>query len=92
MLTGKDSGMSMYQKEALIGGFYSYDQLDILEPFFDRFFDVIQDVHQNSAARYFERFLYGLLPKMIIKESHIVKLAMMKSRVPDNDSKYMNNL
>lgn len=66
ILTEKDSSYSMYEREAMISGFYSYDQLDILEPYFDKFFDVIQDIHGNHAARYFERFLYGLLPKMVV--------------------------
>ena len=59
----------MYEKESLIDGFYSYDQLDILEPYFDKYFDAIPEIHATQANRYFERFLYTLLPKMVIKES-----------------------
>lgn len=44
-LVNEDCGLSMYEREALVGGFYSYDQLDILEPYFEKFFHVLPGIH-----------------------------------------------
>jgi 3-methyladenine DNA glycosylase AlkD len=63
-LTSENSEYSMYEREAMISGFYSYDQLDILDQYFDKFFEVLPSIYKNQAARYFDRFCFSLLPKM----------------------------
>jgi len=52
-VTSETSDYSMYEREAMISGFYSYGQLDILEPYFDKFFEVLPGIYKKQADRYF---------------------------------------
>lgn len=58
-----------------MSGFYSFDQMDLCSPYFDKFYDVLADgFEQKHTYKYIESFFYNMLPRMNIKDSHIVKL------------------
>lgn len=46
-ITDVNSKDSVYLRTAKIQGFYSWDQLDIVAPYFDKFYDVIANVSKN---------------------------------------------
>lgn len=76
----------------MMGGFYSWDQLDICEPYFDKFYDELGNLSGHHTFKYIDTFFYSMLPRMKIEDKHIVKLLEIKSKVPDTNSMYMNIL
>lgn len=40
-LINPNSTYSLYERRAMMGGFYSWDQIDICEPYFEKFYDEI---------------------------------------------------
>ena len=82
-ITDTNSKDSVNLRYAKIGGFYCWDQIDIVSPYFDKFFDEIERIHKFTNHMYFENFFHSLLPTMNIKESHIVKLVSLRANTPD---------
>ena len=64
----------------------------MVAPFFDRFYECLEDMHHDHAHKYLETFFYHMLPRMQIEDRHIVQLMSIKSRVADNNSTFMNML
>ena len=91
-LTDPESKDSLYVKTAKMTGFYAWDQLDICEPYFDKYYEVIAQIYQETSTRYFENFFFYMLPKMIIKDAHIVKLCSIKANTSDLDSNFAKEL
>lgn len=55
---------SMQQLSAKIGGFYQWGQEDILKPYMDQYYSIIQDprLYQNQGYKYLQNLIAGLLP------------------------------
>lgn len=83
---------SVYLRTAKIQGFYSWDQLDIISPYFDKYYEELPKLSELSSYRYFQTFFYSLLPTMQIADCHIVKLVSMKADTADNDKKFSTML
>jgi hypothetical protein len=75
-----------------MGGFYSYKQIDLIRPYFDKFFDVLPQIYEKQAFKYVEAFYHSLLPRMEIKDEHIVKLLALKLQTPDNNTNFANTI
>lgn len=69
-------------------GFYSWSQYDILQPYFERFYDELKDFDERHSNQYVNTFINLMMPKMEILDSHIVKLVTIKGNVPDTKSAY----
>ncbi len=49
-------------------------------------------MYQKSAFKYVESFFYGLLPRRMIKDEHIVKLVSINIRTPDTNKNFKDLL
>ena len=90
-LTDTNSTESIYKRGAKMGGFYSWKQLDLIRPYFDKFYEVLPHIYEKSTFKYVENF-YTLLPRMEIKDEHIVKLLALKLQTADNNTNFANLL
>jgi len=63
-ITDLNSKDSLYLKNAKIAGFYSWDQLDIISPYFDKYYEVLPVLNQGTTYKYMSSFFYSLLPTM----------------------------
>ena len=76
-----------------MSGFYSLDQIELCSPYFDKFYECLADgFEQKHSYKYIEAFFYTMLPRMEIKDSHIVKLVQIKNEIPDTNSMFTNML
>jgi len=91
-LTDKDGTRSLYEKRSLMAGFYSLDHIDSCSMYFDKFFECLEQVHNDHTYKYLSTFFYMMLPRMRIEDRHIVMLINVKSQVPDTSSMFMNIL
>jgi len=91
-ITDPDSTESLYMRSAKINGFMSFEQLDLCEPYFDKFFDHVATMQAKTSTKIFESFFFGLLPRMNISDAHIVKLVALKQDTPDNEKTFINTL
>lgn len=91
-ITDPNNTESNYMKSAKMQGFYSYEQLDLCEPYFDKYFDHVKPMQEGTGTKVFENFYFGLLPRMKISDSHIVKLVALKQDTPDNEKGFINVL
>lgn len=83
---------SLYVRNAKMAGFYSGEQMDIIAPYFDKFFDVLVEMHEKSTYKVFTGFFHSLLPRMAVKDAHIVRLVTLLQDVPDNDQMFAETL
>lgn len=84
---------SLYVRQAKMGGFYGHDQHDIVEDYFDKFYEVLPIMYKNSTHKKFESFFNTMLPRFgEIKDEHIVKLMCLKQETPDIEKQFMNTL
>lgn len=83
---------SVYLRSAKIQGFYSWEQLDIISPYFDKFYEVLPELSQKSPHRYFQTFFYSLLPTMQIADNHIVRLVSLKANTADQNKNFSSTL
>jgi hypothetical protein len=78
-LTDLDSKESIYQRSARMSGFYNYKQLDLIKPYFDKFYEFLpQLLGSKQTFKYVEAFFDTLLPRMVITDSNIVFLLSLK--------------
>ena len=63
-ITDLNSKDSLYVKNAKIAGFYSWDQLDIISPYFDKYYEILPVLNQGTTYKYMSSFFYSLLPTM----------------------------
>lgn len=68
-----------------MAGFYVDSQFDLVEPYFEKFFDVLMEQHKTSTKKKFESFFHSMIPTMVIKDSYIVKLVSILQDVPDTE-------
>ena len=89
-ITDVNSTESIYKRAAKMGGFYSYKQIELTRPYFDQFYEVLPLIYEKQAFKYVESFFHSLLPRMEIKDEHIVKLLALKLQTPDNNTNFAN--
>ncbi len=91
-ITDTQSKESLYLRSAKISGFYSWDQLDIIAPYFDKYYDEIPRLNKETTYKYLNTFFYSLLPTMQIADSHIVKLVQIKANTADSEHNFTKML
>ena len=91
-ITDPNNTDSLYRRSAKMTGFYSANQLDIIEPYFDKFFDELVRQNQLSTHKKFEAFFHNLLPRMRVNDSHIVRLVTILQETPDSEQMFQEIL
>ena len=91
-LTDPANTESKKMKEAKMAGFYSMNQIDILAPYFEKFYDTLPVMQKQLSGLGFEPYFFTLLPRMVVEDRHIVKLVALKQDTPDNEKAFMNLL
>lgn len=76
----------------MMAGFYAPSQLDLVRPYFDKYYEALRDFNTHHGYRYMETFIYAMRPVLEILDSHIVKMVTIKGNVPDTDSAYKKTL
>ena len=66
--------------------------MDIVEPYFDKFFDVLVFMHEKCTYKQFTNFFFSMLPRMQVKDAHIVRLVSLLNEVPDTDAMFAETL
>lgn len=59
--------------------------MDIVEPYFEKFFDILYEQHEKSTHKKFEGFFYSMLPRMFVTDNHIVRLVTILQETPDSE-------
>jgi len=77
-ITDMNSTESVYTRQAKMQGFYVNYQIELLRPYFDKFYDVIGEMHSKCTFKYMDNFFYAMLPRMEVDDSQIVRLVQMK--------------
>lgn len=75
-----------------MGGFYSWRHIDLVRPYFDKFYEALPLIYEKSSFKYVEAFVNSLLPRIEIKDSDIVKLVSLKISTPDNCANFAKEL
>ena len=57
-LVDPKSKLSLYERRAMMFGFYSWDQIDTCTPFFDMFYDSLEELYKVHTYKYIEIFFY----------------------------------
>lgn len=91
-ITDPKSTFSSEQKGALMEGFWVQDQLELVRPFFDRYFEIIPEIESQHGFKYLGMFCLDFYPTVEVQDKHIVKLANIKSKVPDTNKTFQNTL
>ena len=91
-LLDPNSKYSAKERQAMMGGFYSFDQLELCRPYYNKFYECLQKLEQEHGYKYMNFFFFSMLPRMEIDDSHIVQLMTIKSQVPDTNGMFMNIL
>ena len=91
-ITDPKSPLSNKLKEAKMLGFYAWSQYDLVQPYFDRYYEELKDFDKRHSNQYVNSFIRCMRPTMEILDSHIVKLVTIKGGVPDTNSAYKKKL
>ena len=68
---------------AVIGGFHQPSQLDLLLPYVDRYFEVVDSIWKNRTGDMARTIADGLFPYLVISESTIAKIdEYLRTRKP----------
>ena len=73
-----------------MGGFFSSQQLDLVRPYFDKYFEVLPDIESKHGYKYLQFFSNFMVPTDEIEDRHIVMLINIKSKVPDTNKVFQN--
>ncbi|MFF3739004.1 aminopeptidase N [Streptomyces sp. NPDC002566] len=60
-------------QEAVIGGFVQTDQRELLEPYTDRYFDVVKDIWEERSHEIAQQIVVGLYPALQVSEETLRK-------------------
>ena len=91
-LTDPNNTESKYMKDAKKLGFYAHNQIDILAPYFEEFYEILPKMKSQLSGQGFEGWFFGLLPRMVIEDRHIVKLVALKQDTPETEKHFQNIL
>jgi len=84
---------SAYVRQAKMSGFYQRESLELIEPYFDKFYEVLPAAYKTMAAKTFQAFFAHMLPRVgDIKDEHIVRLVCLKQDTHDTDKVFANQL
>jgi hypothetical protein len=76
-----------------MAAFYVLNQRELLTPYYDKFYEFLPTLFSgNYSLKFKESFFYTLLPKQVIKDSHIVALVQLKTTIPENNKATINIL
>lgn len=73
-------------------GFFSGGQLDLVRPYFDKYYEVLPLIESQHGYKYLQFFSNVMVPTLEVEDKHIVKLINIKSKVPDTNKTFMNIL
>jgi len=79
------SKYSVYEKQAIMEGFYSRDKLDEYEIFSHKFYENLNGLENKLSYKYLKSFFVSMLPTIKIKDEDIVKLLVLKNKIPDSN-------
>ena len=92
-ITDPNNSDSVYVRTSKMSGFYGHDQHDIVKGYFDKFYEILPQMHKDCTHKKFESFFHTMLPRSgEIRDDHIVKLMCLKQETPDNEKQFMNTL
>jgi hypothetical protein len=91
-ITDPKCTLSSKAKEAMMHGFYSWSQFELVQPYFDKYYEELKDFDKRHSNQYVNVFLRLMRPTMEILDSHIVKLVTIKGEVPDTNTAYKKKL
>ena len=91
-VTDPNNADSVYVRSAKMAGFYSYEQIDIIEPYFQKFFDILYEQHEKSTHKKFEGFFWSMLPRMCVTDNFIVRLVSILQDTPDTEAMFSEML
>lgn len=83
---------SAYTRGAKMGGFYSWKQKDLVLPYIEKFYVDFPKVYELQPFRYVQTYFYAMLPRMEVRDEHIIKLLELKLKTPDTSSPMINML
>ena len=63
-ITDPKSTDSTYLRNAKMAGFKSFEQLDLIEPYEDKFFDILYEQHEKTTFKTFNSFFHSMLPRI----------------------------
>ena len=89
-ITDVNSKESIYTRSAKMSGFYSVKQVDLVMPYWDKFFEVLPNIYEKQTFKYVEAFFNNMLPRVDIRDDHIVNLLALKLQTPDNNTNFAN--
>lgn len=75
-----------------MAGFKSFEQLDLLEPYEDKFFDILFEQHEHTTYKTFSSFFHSMLPRMVVKDSYIVRLVALLHETPDTEQMFAETI
>lgn len=64
--------LSFYERRAQMQGFYCQGQIDLLRPYFDKFYEVLPTFSEEHGMAYVKSFMKSMLPRMEIQDRHII--------------------
>ena len=91
-LTYPNNEDSVYVRSAKMQGLFSWSQIDLVRPYFDKFYDVLPLVHEKMTYKKFDSFFHSLLPRMEVSDAHIVRLVSLKLETSDTEQMFANTL
>lgn len=83
-ITDPGSPDSPIEKAAKMEGFYSEEQLDLCEPYFDKFFEALSLQRRMNSYKGMCQFFHGMLPRLHVKDEYIFKLSQILYETPDH--------
>jgi len=91
-ITDPNNEDSLYKRSAKLAGFYASGQIDIIEPYFEKFFDELVRQNQLTTHKKFESFFWSLLPRMRVNDHYIVRLVSILQDTPDIENTFRETL
>lgn len=91
-LLSPDSKYSLYEKRALMTGFYSGADMDNYRMYAEKFYQCLPTLSQEHTYKFIETFFANMLPTLEIDDGHIVSLMHVKMSVADTNGMYQNVL
>ena len=79
-------------KAAKMTGFASKEQIDLLEPYFDKFFDTLVLQSKMSSYKSLCSFFHAMLPRLSVKDDYIFRLYQLLYDTPDSQGPFQSTL
>jgi len=87
ILTDVNSAESRYQKLARMQGFYAFNQLEEIRPYFVKFYEFLPILFSSQTPhKIINSFFFTLLPRVEIKDEDIVTLMTLKLQQSDTNA------